>query len=96
MSGISVVAYRDGDLWVAQCVEYDIAARADSLERLPRAFDRALAANMLVNAELGRSKLEGIPPAPSRFKPLFDEAQEIAPLEQIRPTEIRMRLAEAA
>jgi hypothetical protein len=71
---VSAVAYQVGDQWVAQCLEYDIAAFAKSLTELPRAFERAMAANMCVNADLGRDALEGIPAAPSRFRELFEQA----------------------
>ena len=31
---ISVVIFQDGNMWAAQCVEYDIGAQAESLEKL--------------------------------------------------------------
>lgn len=98
---INIVAYQDGDLWVAQCVEYDISARADSLPKLPRAFSRALAANISVNRELGREGLSGIAPAPDRFRDWFERAQMDVtarePLPSLAPFHIEeLRVAEAA
>lgn len=72
---VNVVAYEQGGLWVAQCVEYDIAAFAKSFTELPNAFERAVAANVCANADLGRDALDGIPTAPARFRALFDAAQ---------------------
>jgi hypothetical protein len=69
---VNVVAFQEGELWVAQCVEYDIAAFAKSLPELPRALERAVAANICANADLGRHALVGVPPAPPRFKQTFD------------------------
>ncbi len=66
--------YEDGDLWVAQAIEFDIAARADKLTKLPRAFERALAANLAMNQELGRAGFGRIDPAPPEFREMFDKA----------------------
>jgi hypothetical protein len=71
---LNVVFYEDGDLWVAQAIEYDIAARASALSKLPRAFERAVIASLAINHELGRPTLEGIGPAPQAFRDLFEKA----------------------
>ena len=68
------VAFEDGGLWVAQCIDHDIAAFAPSLPELPKALMRAVGANLCANADLGREGLEGIPPAPKRFAALFKRA----------------------
>lgn len=97
MEVIGVVAYTDGDLWVAQCVEYDIAARADSLPKLPKAFGRALAANLSVNADLGREGFEGIGPAPAHFRTMFDGADiDLTPRTAGTPVSPHFRVAEPA
>jgi hypothetical protein len=99
---IDVVAYKDhDDNWIAQGIQYDIVAHARSPGGLREAFTRQLAANLALNTHLGRQKLEGIPPAPNRFKVWFDEAREkLTPLTP-SPTpsrsireEIDIRLAE--
>jgi hypothetical protein len=72
---VNVVVFEDGDLWVAQGIEFDIAARADKASKLPRAFERALVANLATNHALGRDALDKIPPAPQRYRELFDKAQ---------------------
>ena len=71
---INVVVYEDGDLWIAQGIEYDIAAYADSLSQAVSKFERALIANLAMNVELGRPGLEKIGPAPQRFRELFEQA----------------------
>lgn len=72
---VRVVAFQDGDLWVAQCVEYDIAAFAKHLLKLPAALDRAILSNVCVNADAGHKGLEGIPRAPKIFEQLFKAAE---------------------
>ena len=72
---LNIVAYQEGNTWVAQCVEHDIYARANSLPKLPRALERAIATNACINAELGREGFDGIPPAPKRFWNMFEQAK---------------------
>jgi len=71
---LDVVVYEDGDVWVAQAIEFDIAARARKPSELRRAFERALAANLAINHELGRAALDGIDPAPPEFREMFERA----------------------
>ena len=71
---INVLAYQEGEDWVAQCVDRDIYARARGLPELPEALGRAIAANVCANAELGGSGLDGIKPAPARFRHAFESA----------------------
>jgi len=71
---LNVLVYEDGDLWVAQAIEADIAATADSLTKLPRAIERAIVANISVNSKMGRSGLDGIPAAPAEFREKFDKS----------------------
>jgi glucose-6-phosphate 1-dehydrogenase len=68
---LSVVAFQEGETWIAQCVEYDIAAHATQLTQIPAAFERVLIDNLCVNAELGRTGLDGIPPGPPIFAKMF-------------------------
>jgi len=72
---INVLAYQEGSAWIAQCVEYDIYARAENLPKLPAAFGRALAANVCINSELGREGLNGIPAAPEKIRSAFESAK---------------------
>jgi hypothetical protein len=101
---VSVVAFQEGDLWVAQCVEFDIAAHAADLTNLHAALERAVIQNICINAELGRQGLDGIDPAPERFKALF-ERSKIDIRRRARPSRARdanvvrireLRLSEAS
>src|SRR5262249_12706658 len=72
---INVLAYQEGEAWVAQCVEYDIYARAHSLPELPERLSRAIAVNLCINEEFGRSGLSGIPAAPQGVQEAFRRAK---------------------
>ncbi len=65
---VRVVFFQEDETWVAQCLEYDIAAFAKRMRDLPKAFNRAIAANVCANHDMGREGLEGIPPAPQRYR----------------------------
>lgn len=72
---ISAVAFKEGDSWVVQGIEYDIAAHANDPSDLPKALCRALAENFCITQALGRQPMEGVKPAPARFRELFNKAR---------------------
>jgi hypothetical protein len=103
---IDVVAFEDPDgFWIAQGIQYDIVAQAKSVAAIRKAFSRQLAANVVLNAKFGREGLEGIPPAPEKFKRMFEAAgDELRPVARpayekmdAKPVqeEIDIRVAEA-
>jgi hypothetical protein len=71
---VNAVAFKEGDAWVVQGIEYDIVAHAYDLTAVPEAFMRAVTENMVITTHLGRSPFEGIKPAPDRFRSMYEEA----------------------
>ena len=71
---IRAVIFKEHDRFVAQGIEYDICASADSITALMGVFVRRIAGNVAINAQFGRAGLEGVKPAPERFMQMFDEA----------------------
>ena len=71
---ISAIAFQDEGTWIAQGIEYDIAVSAETLSKVRKAFEKVVIANVCVNRKLGRSGLDGIPPAPQHFHDLFNNA----------------------
>jgi hypothetical protein len=69
---INAVAYPEGEVWVVQGVEFDICAHAVDAAGVPAAFLRAVAENVAISRHLGREPLQGIRPAPARFRTLFE------------------------
>jgi len=72
---LSAVAFREGDAWIVQGIEHDICAHAQDLSDLPAVFMRAIAETVVIAQHLGRQGLEGVKPAPDRFRKMFDLAQ---------------------
>jgi hypothetical protein len=78
---INAVAFKEGDAWVVQGIEYDIVAHAYEASKLRNAFARAVLDNIVITQHLGRTTLEGIKPAPARFREMYERAgTEISPI----------------
>ena len=69
---IRVVAFKDGDQWVAQCLEHDICATADDLETLQYRIEVAIEAESELCKSEGRD-LSSLPPAPEHFSALWEK-----------------------
>ena len=79
---IRAIAFQEGDVWVVQGIEYDIAAHASDPAKVPAAFTRAILENAAIAKHLGRKPLEGIKPAPDRYREMFERAStEVRPVE---------------
>jgi len=66
---VRVVVFEEGDSYVAQCLEHDIAAQAGDIESV---LDRL---ELTIEAELamrGQQDLRGISPAPAYYRDLWD------------------------
>lgn len=81
---VQVVVFREGDWWVGQCLEYDIAAQAKTLSDLHYEVGRLLVAHYAVAAERGRRPFEDVPPAPERYWRLFNQAKSRLEREPVR------------
>lgn len=71
----AVVFESDGD-WIAQCLEYDIATQAPTLDALLYELERILVAHLFVAEREKRvDPFADIPPAPRRFWEMYNRAQ---------------------
>ncbi len=70
---LDVVVAAHAGYWVAQCLQYDITARAPTLEKIKSAFAEALAAEVVVCEELGKT-LGDVPPGPRAFFEMYNKA----------------------
>jgi hypothetical protein len=65
---VCVVVFRDANLWVAQCLEYDIGAQAPDLDTLKARLAVTLAFEKETSVELHSTPFAGIDPAPDSFR----------------------------
>jgi hypothetical protein len=71
---VRVVVFKEGDSYIAQCLEYDICTQAKSPKELQKRFALNLFSNVAVCMELGKP-LTDIPRAPQRYWKMFENAQ---------------------
>lgn len=63
MSTIRIVTFKEGEIWVAQCLEHDVCAQAADLDTVRGRIEMALQAE---------SPLDNLPQAPAHFFELWD------------------------
>jgi len=71
---ISAVIFREGDYWVAQCLEYDLATQAKSLKDLQYELQRTLIGHIVASTEANEVPFERLAPAPKRYWEMFATA----------------------
>ena len=71
---ISVLLFKEGDAWVAQGLEHDLAAQGPSIELVQRAFLSALAGQFKLDLQQKRAPLSHLQPAPMRYWRAWDQA----------------------
>lgn len=74
---INIVAYEEEGGWVAQCLQYDVAAQAETFADLQSEMMRALASHILLNVERGREPFAGLGEAPPKFWAMYGKATPI-------------------
>lgn len=79
---LRVVIYRDGDLYMAQGLELDIATQAKDIPSLLARLDLTIEAECAMSRERGGEPFSGISPAPNYFHGLWDK--RIASLTQLQ------------
>ena len=64
--------------WVAQCLQYDIAAQGNTIAEAMVSFERTFCGQIVVDLAVGRKPLEGIPEAPRAYWDEFQSAEKLA------------------
>lgn len=70
-SRIRAIVYREGDVYVAQCIEYDIATQASDIETLLDRLELTIEAEFEACEEAGKAPKECICPAPVYYHELW-------------------------
>ena len=78
--------------WVAQCLEYDIGAQADSLPNLLYEFQRSLVGHVAIAYLHDQEPFECLPAAPPEYWTMFREQNMAA----IKPQKIPFRAPRGA
>jgi hypothetical protein len=70
---VQVLMFRDGEHWVAQGIEYNIAAQGRTQEETKRAFARTFVGRLIWDMQHDREPLAGLGPAPQRYLAMASE-----------------------
>lgn len=70
---LRVLVYSEGQHWIAQCLEHDVAAQAARLNDLPTEFEAAFFADYIWQKENGRDITQDPIPAPPVFHKCWDK-----------------------
>jgi hypothetical protein len=73
MEHIRVIVYPEGDLFVAQCLEVDIATQARDIPTLLERLDLTIDAECSLSRDNGAEALNRIAPAPNYFHELWEK-----------------------
>lgn len=64
---LSVLLVREGDTWVAQCLQYDIAAQGKTIADAKAAFAHTFAGQVCVDLHHSVKPMSGFQPAPKEY-----------------------------
>jgi hypothetical protein len=74
---VSVLILREGDSWVAQGLEYDIAAQGKTIAAAKTAFERTFVGQIVVDVLHGKQPLEGVSRAPRSYWTKFEHGERL-------------------
>lgn len=84
---VRVLVFREGNSYIAQCLEYDIAAQGKTVPEVKAAFERTIIGQIILDRRRGKKPLEGIPAAPEAYEEMFARAMRLADEETINISE---------
>lgn len=89
---LSILLINEGDKWIAQCLEWDIAAQGDSHKKALQTFEAVFWAHVLRDVEKGRPILETVDSAPEEFWDQFSDGTPLKNPYPLRPpASVRIR-----
>lgn len=75
---LRTVIFREGEWWVAQCLDFDIATQAKTLKDLAYELQRVLVGHMVVCRQEGITPFVHLPKAPEKYWDMFSEGLELS------------------
>lgn len=74
---VSVLLLKEGETWVAQCLEHDVAAQGDSIDEALDNFGAVFAGHVTLDVKEGREPLADVPQAPSLYWEHYKKGQRL-------------------
>lgn len=75
---VRAVVFKEGDWWVIQVLEYDLASQVRRLEDVPSHLRYLLLGQMAANAAIGTESFHGFSRAPRRYWEMYERARPLA------------------
>lgn len=75
---LSVLLFRGSEMWVAQCLDYDIAAQGKTITEAKEAFALTFAGQVFVDLHHGVAPLAGFAQAPREYWDRFKTGERLA------------------
>jgi hypothetical protein len=72
---IRAVVFREGEWWIAQCLEHDLVGLARTLEDLPDELRKQLRTQVEASLAAGAEPFADLPAAPARFWRMYEVAE---------------------
>ncbi len=72
---IRIVVFQDNGWWIAQCLEYDIAAQAKTFDDVQYEIQRMLIGRTIAAKKTGVGVFDNIPPAPKYYHELYKKEE---------------------
>lgn len=73
MEHVRVIVYPEGDTYIAQCLEFDIATQAKDIPSLLERLDMTIDAECAMSREMNEEPFKRIAPAPNYFHDLWEK-----------------------
>ena len=71
---LRIVAFQEGDVWIAQCVELDLCVQGKDLAQAQRRMSALITLEAAYTTEKHGEAFRGIDPAPDYFAAMFEGA----------------------
>lgn len=81
MSKLDILFIKDDGQWVAQCLQYDIAAQGDTIPDAKSALEYAIATELSFLFETNRA-IDELPSAPKCYWDKYENGSELQPISQ--------------
>jgi len=73
---LNLLIFKENDWWVAQCLDYDIAAQARTLKDVQYEIQRVLVGRIVMAEKLEIDPFEGLSPAPEGYFKMFQDTDK--------------------
>jgi hypothetical protein len=74
---LRAVVFREGDWWIIQILEYDLATQVRRLEEVPGDLRRLIVGQIAANAECGVEPFHGFSKAPQKYWKMYERSRTI-------------------